>query len=66
MFHKCQTQILAHKEEKGSLVIDYDYTFDMHLKDVKGAKTKIKFKGLDQPNVGLGFHMTPAGNQDHE
>ena len=65
-FHKCMCQVLAHIAKNGSLVIDYDYTFDMHLHDVKGATTKIQFKPPNEPNQGLGFNIAPDGNQKHE
>ena len=65
-FHKCMCQVLAWAVLKGSLAIDYAYTYEMTLHDVKGARTKIQFLPASQPNQGLGFNLAPDGKQSHE
>jgi ribonuclease HI len=65
-FHKCFVQILAHNLVRDSYEIDYETVHSMVLHDSKGAGTKIKFIPANEPNPGLGFHICPDGNQDHE
>jgi len=65
-FHKYTTQLLGYINERSSLVIDYDFEFDMSLLDIKGAKTQIKLISAIDPNFGLGFSLAPDGNQQHE
>ena len=64
-FQKCLVQILCHKVVQGSLVIKYEYEYNMELKDSMGARTKIKFLSADKPNSGLGFNLCLDGNQLH-
>ena len=55
---------------RGSLVINYDYEYNMELKGSMGARTNINFLSVDKPNPGLGFNLYPDadadGNQLHE
>ena len=48
-FHKCITQILGHIVVALSLVIDYEFEFEMDLLDIKGARTRIPLVSPDQP-----------------
>jgi len=49
---------------RGSLVINYDYEYNMELKDSMGStNTKIYFLSADKPNPGLGSTMCPDDNQ---
>ena len=60
--HKCFWQILAW--EKGDLPRPReDIKDELILHDGKGAYTRIDYLGPDEPNVGLGFHICPSGNQ---
>ena len=65
-FHKCATSVLAWKVDNSSLVIDYDYKYDMILRDINGAGTCIKQLPPDKPNKGLGFHQALDGNMKYE
>ena len=65
-FHKCAVSALAWKEEKSSLVIDYDFKYDMILSDINGAGTSIGQLAPDKPNKGLGFYQALDGNMRAE
>ena len=62
VFHKCITQILGHIVVALSLVIDYEFEFEMDLLDIKRAHMWIPLVSPDQPNEGLGFCLAPDGN----
>ena len=60
--HKCFWQLLAwEKSDQPRPREDIDEELILH--DGKGAYTRIEYLGPDEPNVGLGFHICPSGNQ---
>ena len=65
-FDKCIVQCLAWKAVKQSLVIDMEVPINITLCDIKGAASTIKQLRANEPNVGLGFHLAPDGNQLEE
>ena len=67
-FHKCNFQVLSWVNENGTLrPRDNDeMTGDIHLVDNDGIKSKITQKSYKKPNVGLGLHLTPMGDQTSE
>ena len=67
-FHKCCWQMLAWTGVNGKLVprSSDDTNGSIHLQDHRGVSSKIKYKHHDKPNVGLGFSLTPLGEQTFE
>ena len=65
-FHKSAWQILSYKEVKGSLQIQEKVPMRIHLHDSAGAATKIHQLKSSEPNKGLGYFLTPDGNQNCE
>jgi hypothetical protein len=61
--HKCFWQLLAWETVRGHLQPRTDIKDELILHDGKGAYTRIDYIGPDKPNVGLGFHICPTGNQ---
>lgn len=61
--HKCFWQLLAWENgDQPRPRLDIDDELILH--DGKGAYTRIDYLGPDEPNVGLGFHICPSGNQN--
>ena len=63
-FQKCMVQMLYHIAVRGSPVINYDYEYNMKLKDSMGVRAILKFLSVDKPKPDLGFNL--CGNQLHE
>ena len=61
--HKCHWQLLQWVVEKNHLTLKHDTTETVVLTDGKGAHSTITYLPPTQPNVGLGFHLCPSGNQ---
>jgi len=58
---------MAHIIVGTSLVIDYEYRYEMELLiDTKGARTKISSCPPNEPNKGPGFNLIPDVNQKYE
>ena len=60
--------MLAWTGANGKLVLrsSNDTNGSIHLQDHRGVSSKIKYKHHDKPNVGLGFSLTPLGEQSFE
>lgn len=67
-FHKCNWQLLTWKPFRGELIPrDRDeFQGDLILEDHKGLQTRIAYKSHKEANVGLGFSLTPLGDQTPE
>jgi hypothetical protein len=63
--HKCHWHLLQWEEVDGNLVLRRDTPEKVILHDGKGASSTIKYLPPNEPNVGLGFHLCPDGNQAH-
>ena len=62
-YHKTKWQKIAW-EEHGSLKhLQQKTTQQLPINDWTGAPTVIKYGPTNKPNVGLGFHLCPNGNQ---
>ena len=61
--HKCMWQLLAWEETAGHLHPLRQPDESLILQDGKGAHAMIAYTPPDEPNVGLGFHLCPDGNQ---
>ena len=61
--HKCFWQLLAWDTGEQPRPRT-DIEEELILNDGKGAYTRIDYLGPDEPNVGLGFHLCPSGNQN--
>ena len=67
-FHKCLWQLLPWMPQDGLLVPRpfEDYKGELHLTDHRGLRSKIKHLPYTEANDGLGFLLTPLGDQTHE
>ncbi len=54
-------------EEIGSIKhLQRTTTQKLRIKDWTGAPTLIKYGPTDKPNIGIGFHLCPNGDQTHQ
>lgn len=67
-FHKCLWQLLAWKGSKGRLVPRSrdEISGEISLCDHQGLQSNIEYLEYTKPNVGLGFSLTPLGDQQPE
>ena len=65
-YHKTKWQMIAWEETGSTKQLLRTTTQKLRIKDWTGAPTTITFGPSDEPNVGLGFHLCPNGNQHHQ
>ena len=61
--HKCNWQLLAWEQKSGHLSLVTTAPDPLTMRDCHGSATTITFLPPDLPNVGLGFHLCPNGDQ---
>ena len=61
--HKCHWQLLQWELVNDYLTLKHDTSETVVLNDSKGARSTITYLPPTEPNVGLGFHLCPSGNQ---
>ncbi|KAL7554121.1 hypothetical protein ACHAWF_018191 [Thalassiosira exigua] len=64
-FHKMNWHLIAWELLKGELKLVQATESRIVMEDGKGGIAIIDFLGPDQPNVGLGYKMCPAGHKKH-
>lgn len=62
--HKTNWQMSTWQARAGQLEMIRATDEEVRLSDGKGGHAVIPYKRPDQPNVGLGFHLCPDGNQE--
>ena len=62
--HKTNWQMIAYKEEKGSMKLVQHTDKTIRLEDGKGGYAIIQYKPPNEPNKGLGYQICPDGNQE--
>ena len=62
-YHKCNWQLIAWRQKSGHMELIHNHPHTLTIKDRKGASSTIDYVPPDKPNIGLGFHLCPNGNQ---
>ena len=65
-FHKSAWQILGYENNNGRMHILDKVPHHIELHDSGGATTRIRQIKSSEPNKGLGYYLTPDGNQNKE
>jgi hypothetical protein len=65
-YHKTKWQMIAW-EECGSLMhLQRTTAQKSRINDWTGAPTTMIYGPTDEPNIGLGYHLCPNGDQNHQ
>jgi len=65
-YHKTKWQMIAWEEVGSIKKLVRTTTQQLRIKDWTGAPTTINYGPTDEPNIGLGFHLCPNGDQSHQ
>jgi hypothetical protein len=66
VYHKTKWQMIAWEEHRSLKQLQQTTTQQLCINDWTGAPTVIKYGPTNKPNIGLGFHLCPNGNQNHQ
>lgn len=61
--HKCNWHLMAWEISSGHLTLAQTSPTPLLMADCHGSVSTIQFLSPNQPNIGLGFHLCPNGDQ---
>ncbi len=62
-YYKCNWQLIAWRQQSGHMELVHDHPHTLTIHNGKGARSTIDYVPPNKPNIGLGFHLCPDGNQ---